>query len=175
MVVCALTSLLSQGRLVSCEVSSPLTRKLVTKWESRVRRRPLWRYGARAHEVHWVLPEWRTLLCSVYSWLLECNNMHRLHKWVPQENTDSALRHCSTSRVALSLLKKDDNGNVEMVVTHKKKAKRFSCVNQIHIVWQENNSVSSEDLGSLKFLWKKVQHSESGWYAHDLFILFSLR
>ena len=120
----------------------------------------------------WGTPEWRTLLCSVYSWLLECNNMHRLHKWVPQENTDSALRHCSTSRGALSLLKKDDNGNVEMVVTHKKKAKRFSCVNQIHIVWQENNSVSSEDLGSLKFLWKKVQHSESGWYAHDLRYMF---
>ena len=30
------------------------------------------------------------------------------------------------------------------------------------------NSVSSEDFGSLKFPWKKVQHSESGWYAHDL-------
>ena len=30
------------------------------------------------------------------------------------------------------------------------------------------NSVSSEDFGSLKFPWKKVQHSESGWHAHDL-------
>ena len=30
------------------------------------------------------------------------------------------------------------------------------------------NSVSSEDFGLLKFPWKKVQHSESGWYAHDL-------
>ena len=34
------------------------------------------------------------------------------------------------------------------------------------------NSVSSEDFGSLKFLWKKVQHSESGWYAHDLRYMF---
>ena len=34
------------------------------------------------------------------------------------------------------------------------------------------NSVSSEDFGSLKFPWKKVQHSESGWYAHDLRYMF---
>ena len=34
------------------------------------------------------------------------------------------------------------------------------------------NSVSSEDFGSLKFPWKKVQHSESGWYAHDLKYMF---
>ena len=33
-------------------------------------------------------------------------------------------------------------------------------------------SVSSEDFGSLKFPWKKVQHSESGWYAHDLRYMF---
>ena len=33
-------------------------------------------------------------------------------------------------------------------------------------------SVSSEDFGSLKFSWKKVQHSESGWYAHDLRYMF---
>ena len=30
------------------------------------------------------------------------------------------------------------------------------------------NSVSSEDFESLKFPWKKAQHSESGWYPHDL-------
>ena len=35
-----------------------------------------------------------------------------------------------------------------------------------------NNSVSSEDFGLLKFPWKKVQHSESGWYAHDLRYMF---
>ena len=34
------------------------------------------------------------------------------------------------------------------------------------------NSVSSEDFGSLKLPWKKVQHSESGWYAHDLRYMF---
>ena len=34
------------------------------------------------------------------------------------------------------------------------------------------NSVSSEDFGLLKFPWKKVQHSESGWYAHDLRYMF---
>ena len=34
------------------------------------------------------------------------------------------------------------------------------------------NSVSSEDFRSLKFPWKKVQHSESGWYAHDLRYMF---
>ena len=34
------------------------------------------------------------------------------------------------------------------------------------------NSVSSEDIGPLKFPWKKVQHSESGWYAHDLRYMF---
>ena len=34
------------------------------------------------------------------------------------------------------------------------------------------NSVSSEDFRTLKFLWKKVQHSESGWYAHDLRYMF---
>ena len=34
------------------------------------------------------------------------------------------------------------------------------------------DSVSSEDFGSLKFPWKKVQHSESGWYAHDLRYMF---
>ena len=33
-------------------------------------------------------------------------------------------------------------------------------------------SVSSEDFGLLKFPWKKVQHSESGWYAHDLRYIF---
>ena len=33
-------------------------------------------------------------------------------------------------------------------------------------------SASSEDFGSLKFSWKKVQHSESGWYAHDLRYMF---
>ena len=31
-----------------------------------------------------------------------------------------------------------------------------------------NNSVSSKDFGLLKFPWKTVQHSESGWYADDL-------
>ena len=36
------------------------------------------------------------------------------------------------------------------------------------------NSVSSEDFGSLKFPWKKVQHSESGWYAHDLRYMFKV-
>ena len=36
------------------------------------------------------------------------------------------------------------------------------------------NSVSSEDFGLLKFPWKKVQHSESGWYAHDLRYIFVL-
>ena len=34
------------------------------------------------------------------------------------------------------------------------------------------NSVSSEDFGSLKFPWKKVQRSESGWNAHDLRYMF---
>ena len=34
------------------------------------------------------------------------------------------------------------------------------------------NSVSSVDFGSLKFTWKKVQHSKSGWYAHDLRYMF---
>ena len=34
------------------------------------------------------------------------------------------------------------------------------------------NSVSSEDFRSLKFPWKKVQHSESRWYAHDLRYMF---
>ena len=34
------------------------------------------------------------------------------------------------------------------------------------------NSVSSEDFGLLKFPWKKVQHSASGWYAHDLRYMF---
>ena len=34
------------------------------------------------------------------------------------------------------------------------------------------NSVSSEDFRSLKFPWKKVQHSKSGWYAHDLRYMF---
>ena len=34
------------------------------------------------------------------------------------------------------------------------------------------NRVSSEDFGSLKFLWKKVQHSASGWYSHDLRYMF---
>ena len=33
-------------------------------------------------------------------------------------------------------------------------------------------SVSSEDFGSLKFPWKKVQRSESGWNAHDLRYMF---
>ena len=36
------------------------------------------------------------------------------------------------------------------------------------------NSVSSEDFGLLKFPWKKVQHSEFGWYAHDLRYIFVL-
>ena len=34
--------------------------------------------------------------------------------------------------------------------------------------WHKNNSVSSEDFRSLKFLWKKVQHSESGRYEISL-------
>ena len=34
------------------------------------------------------------------------------------------------------------------------------------------NSVSSKDFWLLKFPWKKVQHSESGWYAHDLRYMF---
>ena len=37
------------------------------------------------------------------------------------------------------------------------------------------NSVSSEDFRSLKFPWKKVQHSESGWYAHDLRYMFVVK
>ena len=31
---------------------------------------------------------------------------------------------------------------------------------------------TSEDFGLLNFPWKKVQHSESGWYAHDLRYIF---
>ena len=38
----------------------------------------------------------------------------------------------------------------------------------------KNNSVSLEDFGSLKFPWKKVQHSESRWYAHDLRYMFEV-
>ena len=34
------------------------------------------------------------------------------------------------------------------------------------------NSISSADFGSFKFPWKKVQHSESGWCAHDLRNMF---
>ena len=38
----------------------------------------------------------------------------------------------------------------------------------------EYNSVYSEDFGLLKFPWKKGQHSESGWYAHDLRYMFKV-
>ena len=35
-------------------------------------------------------------------------------------------------------------------------------------------SIASEDFGLLKFPWKKVQHSESEWYAHDLRNMFAV-
>ena len=86
--------------------------------------------GTKTHEVNRILPKWRALLCSIHSSLCKCNNMHWLHKWVPQASTDSTLQHCHTSQERYCYLKKDDQGNVEMVPTHKKKAKRFYCVHK---------------------------------------------
>ena len=51
----------------------------------------------------------------------------------------------------------------------------FSCISANFNMFQityKYISVSSEDFGSLKFPWRKVQHSESGWYAHDLRYMF---
>ena len=48
---------------------------------------------------------------------------------------------------------------------------RSADFNMFHMTYKYN-SVSSEDFGLLKFPWKKVQHSESGWYPHDLRYMF---
>ena len=52
---------------------------------------------------------------------------------------------------------------------------RRICITFLEKMFQmtyKYNSVSSEDFGLLKFPWKKVQHSASGWYAHDLRYMF---
>ena len=41
---------------------------------------------------------------------------------------------------------------------------RSADFNMFQITSYKYNSVSSEDFGLLKFPWKKVQHSESGWF-----------
>ena len=62
--------------------------------------------GTKTHAVNRILPKWRALLCSIHSSLCKRNNMHWLHKWVPQASTDSTLQHCHTLQRALLLPKK---------------------------------------------------------------------
>ena len=135
-VVSALMFLLLQRKLKSFEASWIPTRNLVTNWatstqtslnslgESHIKKRNkeeekkcepgtspvrgrLFRHdGTKTHEVNQILPKWGALLCSIHSSLCKRNNMHWLHKWVPQASTDSTLQHCHTSQRALLVPKK---------------------------------------------------------------------